>query len=401
MTWGSTDKTRVSYTANADSIYPDGDEDIESFFTRNGFAGKTRDVCDGYARMRFPGVKATPSQTQGYCSYTLSLSRDYLLQFRPEAFKLDMNTCKGVKAIYGRYAPTTTYLGEIQGIPLPDHEGNAGSSGMHVYLHKRIPGIPLSEFRRRRKDKLKRRETEAEDGLYKRRLMRGLAKVFALGFRARQPFRQGIPKGRIGESMHWRLSLLHGLPPEDTDLQRHVSEAQSQFHSIQTSDWCLTHGDLLPANILVSPKTGRLTGLIDWAEAEWLPFGMALYGIEEVLGETVLASEGFEYYADHRELRQLFWGEFLSLTRQRQMSTVQMQRVEAARKLGILFWRGIAFDDGRMDRVVEEGRDEEEMQKLRLFLAAPGIAEKAIKEHEKSVFWHIGHFASWMANTCR
>ncbi|PTB64382.1 hypothetical protein BBK36DRAFT_1161436 [Trichoderma citrinoviride] len=382
MAWGSTEKAS-SYTANAE-IRPDDDEDIEAFFTRNGFDGKTREACDEYARMRFPGVEATPSPTQGYCSYTLSLSKDYLLQFRPVAFMLDMNTCREAKAIYGRYAPTTTYLGEVQGIPSQDRDGHVSPPMMHVYLHKRIPGIPLSEFRRRRKDGMKGREAEAEDRIYKRRLMRGLAKVFALGFRARQPFKECISKGRIGESMQWRLSLLNGLPSEDADLQRHVSEAQSQFHGIQASDWCLTHGDLLPANILVHPKTGRLTGLIDWAEAEWLPFGMALYGIEEMLGETVVpSSQGFRYYADHRELRHLFWCEFLALTGQRRMSAVQVQRVEAARKLGILFWRGIAFDDGRMDRVVEEGRDEEELQKLRLFLRAPGVSEGSGRVRDK------------------
>ncbi|KAH0499087.1 hypothetical protein TgHK011_006303 [Trichoderma gracile] len=304
MAWGSTDKTR-SYTADTE-IHPGDDEGIEAFFTRNGFDGKTREVCDEYARGQFPGVEPMPLQTQGYCSYTLSLSRDYLLQFRPEAFMLDMDTCREVKAIYGKYAPTTTYLGEIQVVSLQTLDGHVESSALHVYLHKRIPGIPLSEFRRRRKDKTKDREAKAEEGKYKRRLMRGLAKVFALGFRARQPFREAIPKGRIGKSMQWRLDLLRGLPPKDADLQRHVSEAQGHFHSIQSSDWCLTHGDLLPANILVNPKSGRLTGLIDWAEAEWLPFGMALYGIEEVLGEAVDPSQGFEYYADHRELRQLF-----------------------------------------------------------------------------------------------
>ncbi|KAL6858419.1 hypothetical protein J3F83DRAFT_357958 [Trichoderma novae-zelandiae] len=396
MAWGSTDKAG-SYTANAET-HPDDGEDIEAFFARNGFEGKTREACDEYARVRFPAVEATPSQTQGYCSYTLNLRSDHLLQFRPEAFMLDMDTCKEVKAIYGRYAPTTTYLGEVQGTPLQNLDGNVGSLVMHVYLHQRIAGIPLSEFRRRRRNKRKGREEEAEDKIYKRRLMRGLAKVFALGFRARRPLGEDVPKGRIGESMQWRLDLLNGLPLEDADLQTHVSEARSQFHSMKTSDWCLTHGDLLPANILVSPTTGRLTGLIDWAEAEWLPFGMALYGIEEVLGEHAVASQGLEYYADHRELRHLFWNTFLSLTSQRQVGTSQVATVEAARKLGILFWRGIAFDDGRMDRVVEEGRDDGEMQKLRLFLEAPGISEGSGRVHDKRVFWHLGHFARWLRN---
>ncbi len=38
----------------------------------------------------------------------------------------------------------------------------------------------------------------------------------------------------------------------------------------------LTHGDLSEMNFLVNPETGHLTGVIDWAEAEILPFGYAL-----------------------------------------------------------------------------------------------------------------------------
>ncbi|PNP57812.1 hypothetical protein THARTR1_01970 [Trichoderma harzianum] len=383
MVWGSSEKAG-SRTAGSEIHL--NDDDIEAFFVRNGFDARTRDACDEYARVRFPGLEATPTPTQGYCSYTLNLSRDYLLQFRPEAFVLDIDTCSEVKAIYGKYAPTTTYLGKVQDIMIQHVDGSVRSPAMHVYLHKRIPGIPLSEFR-------KMNGREAGDTIYNRRLMRGLAKVFAMGFRGRQPLGDvaklagSISKGRIGESMRWRLGLLNGLPGDD--LLRHVSEAQSRLDDVEASDWCLTHGDVLPGNMMVDAKTGRLTGLIDWAEAEWLPFGMALYGVEEVLGEDV-PSEGFRYYHDHEELRQVFWSKFLSLTRR---EAIQLRQVEAARKLGILLWRGIAFDDGRIDRVVEAGRDDSEIQKLRLFLEAPGVLESSDISRQRSIFWNFRHFS--------
>ncbi|KAL7950536.1 hypothetical protein V8C42DRAFT_123579 [Trichoderma barbatum] len=389
MGWGSSEKAG-SHAADSE-IYLN-DQDIDAFFVRNGFDVTTRDACDEYARVRFSRLEATPTPTQGYCSYTLNLSKDYLLQFRPEAFMLDIDTCSEVKAIYGRFAPTTTYLGKVQGIAIQNIDSNVGSPAMHVYLHGRIQGIPLSEFRRRQKMDGR----EADDRIFKRRLMRGLAKVFALGARGRQPLADvallagSISKGKIGESMRWRLGLLKGLPGED--LLRHVSEAQSRLDSIEASDWCLTHGDVLPGNMMVDAKTGRLTGLIDWAEAEWLPFGMALYGVEEVLGEHIL-SEGFRYYHDHEELRQLFWSKFLSLTRRQ---AIQPPRVEAARNLGILLWRGIAFDDGRIDRVVEAGRDDSEIQKLRLFLEAPSVLWNSDKvRHHQSVLWNFGHLSCW------
>ncbi|UKZ88255.1 uncharacterized protein TrAFT101_004015 [Trichoderma asperellum] len=244
--------------------------------------------------------------------------------------------------------------------------------------------------------------------MFKRRLMSGLAKVFALGFRARQASQEmkrilpagTMAKGTIGKSMRWRLNLLSGLP--DKDLLTHVSEAQAQLDIVEASSWCLTHGDLLPGNMMVDAKTGHLTGLIDWAEVEWLPFGMALYGVEEVLGEDMpSAAGGFEYYDDHEELRQLFWDEFLASVR-RDGEEIQLREAEAARKLGILLWRGIAFDDGKMDRVVESGRDDSEIHKLRLFLEAPSVVVCSNKKCHWSeslislwacvrrVFWHGG-----------
>lgn len=399
MFWSSDDQKTGSYTANSD-IHP-YDEEIESFFIRNGFDGATRDACDEYARVRFPGSAAKPAVTQGYCSYTLNISDEYLLQFRPEAFMLDIDTCSEVKSVYGDFAPTTIYLGEVEGISLQQApDANIRSSAMmNVYQHQRIRGVPLSEFRKRKKGC-----RAGDDKIFKRRLMSGLAKVFALGFRGRQPSQEmkGIlpastmAKGKIGESMRWRLTLLKGLP--EKDLITHVSEAQAQLEMVAASSWCLTHGDLLPGNMMVDAETGHLTGLIDWAEAEWLPFGMALYGIEEVLGEDMHFPTGgfkFKYYDDHEELRRLFWDEFLSLIR-RDGREIQLREVEAeaeaARKLGILLWRGIAFDDGKIDRVVETGRDDSEIHKLRLFLEAPGVIDCS----NKRLTWSDSLVSLWL-----
>lgn len=408
MFWSSSDQKVGGYTANS-NILP-YDEEIEAFFIRNGFDGATRDACDEYARVRFPGSAAKPAATQGYCSYTLNLPDGYLLQFRPEAFMLDIDTCREVKSIYGEFAPTTRYLGEVEGVSLQQAPGaDIGSSAMmHVYLHQRIRGIPLSEFRKRKKG------CRAEDEkMFKRRLMSGLATVFALGFRGRQPSpeMEGIlppagivAKGKVGESMRWRLNLLNSLPEKALLAQvsaAQVSAAQAQLDMVEASSWCLTHGDLLPGNMMVDAETGHLTGLIDWAEAEWLPFGMALYGVEEVVGEDMdmdmpCSEGGFRYYDDHEALRRLFWDKLMSfIGRDETLANHGFQflrEAEAARKLGILLWRGIAFDDGKMDRVVETGRDDSEIQKLRLFLGAPGVVDCL----KRRFYWSDSLISLWL-----
>jgi Ser/Thr protein kinase RdoA (MazF antagonist) len=70
----------------------------------------------------------------------------------------------------------------------------------------------------------------------------------------------------------------------------------------------LSHGDLCEMNLLVDAATGRLTGVIDWAEARILPFGFSLYGVENLLG--YMDAEGWYYYDTAQELRELFWRVF-------------------------------------------------------------------------------------------
>ncbi|KAF7542686.1 hypothetical protein G7Z17_g11367 [Cylindrodendrum hubeiense] len=179
---------------------------------------------------------------------------------------------------------------------------------------------------------------------------------------------EAFKKGHVGSSLRWRLDLLKTLP--GNSLLEAVSEATSKISNIERLPWCLTHGDLVPANIMVDPSTGHLTGLIDWAEGEWLPFGVGLYGLEEVLGFGD-AQTGFRFYEEHEQLRTVFWDKFIELTTTGEAESLTwIQDAGLAQKLGILLWRGIAFEDGRIDRVVEAGRDDFELQKLSLFLKA-------------------------------
>ncbi|KAI1879736.1 hypothetical protein JX265_002690 [Neoarthrinium moseri] len=148
-----------------------------------------------------------------------------------------------------------------------------------------------------------------------------------------------------------------------------VISLSRRFEYIEDLPWTLSHGDLTPSNVLVCPKTGRIIGLLDWAEAEFLPFGVGIYGLEELLGEDT--TEGFTYYPEARKLRALFWSELLSLIPELGENVDLLKTVKAAQIFGILLWHGIAFDDGRLDRVVEEGMDDGEIQRLDAFLFHP------------------------------
>lgn len=71
----------------------------------------------------------------------------------------------------------------------------------------------------------------------------------------------------------------------------------------------LTHNDM---NTLVDPTTGKITGVVDWAEANFQPFGFSLYALDNCLGN--MGAEGWKYF-DHADyLRDQFWRAFDSLT---------------------------------------------------------------------------------------
>lgn len=139
---------------------------------------------------------------------------------------------------------------------------------------------------------------------------------------------------------------------------------------------------------------------------------MGLYGLEEVLGRMVPVAGDtgkwrFEYYACADQLRKVLWEELEAAVPALVEDVAFRARVKKARLLGLLLWYaslrcvdtrpltvffclcvpdnwhdilsretgeadrrryGIAFDDGALNRVVSPGRDDEELQKLDMFL---------------------------------
>lgn len=115
----------------------------------------------------------------------------------------------------------------------------------------------------------------------------------------------------------------------------------------------LNHGDLIPSNILIDAESWAVTGLVDWAEAEWLPFGTCLYGLEFLLGGPGVR-EGkavWEYWEGREALERVFWG---ALERERPGLGARREEVMCARDVGVLLWFGYAWDEGAIDRVVTE-----------------------------------------------
>lgn len=346
---------------------------INAFFERNGFASATRKTCDDYARQTYALAEAIPSAQQGYCSYTLKLPTEYLLQFRPHKFALNRSICAQARSIFPDLAPKTEHVGTIKGVV--NHGTTHGEDlVLQVYLQMEIAGITLADFRKAQEPSIQEKGRD-----YRHVLVEDMAGFFAQSYvHRRYPGKAGddFPRGNVGSSLKDRLRILQSLPDEHAKFSDAVKR---RIDDMETSmAWCLTHGDLVPENIMVDPKTGRLTGLIDWAEGEWLPFGIGLYGLEELFGET---NNGgfFELYPDHEQLRDTFWQRFLQITRPSVaiFSKTWLGDLRLCRRFGIMLWRGIAFDNGKLDRVVDADRDAVDMRKLELSLNAPEPLESA------------------------
>lgn len=388
--------------AEAEPDHEGRPDSIDAFFVRCHLPPETRDVCLAFARNRFPDSAVHESTSQGYCSYTVCVGINTVVQFRPSAHQLDVQLADAARDVYGPLAPETLFLGTIRlGEPAAHEHGrniaargvieNEGENGgadsppLYVYSMTRILGISHAESRTSAQDV----STPGDRRSDRESLIRDFARFISLSWKSRHPASDpALPglRGVIGSSLGRRLELMReSLPPR---FRPAVQLVHANLARIEALPWVLTHGDVVPTNIIVEPGSAtapvRLTGLLDWAEAEYLPFGVGLYGAEELLGESISARDSpvggsgsaypppgscFAYYPEAAALRAVFWAELERAVPELREDEALRTAVEMARVLGLLLWHGIAFDNGKLDRVVEEGRDDEEIQRLDLFLA--------------------------------
>jgi hypothetical protein len=137
----------------------------------------------------------------------------------------------------------------------------------------------------------------------------------------------------------------------------------------------------------------KIKGLVDWAEAEYLPLGMALYFLEELLlltpsspstpspasSSTTPSNNNnpsskqhnkLKYHPSASNFRAHFWKTLSRLIPPLRDDPSFRKRVQIAGIAGILLWHGFAFDEGLLDRVVadDDERDGEEVGRLDLML---------------------------------
>lgn len=369
-----------------------------NFWDRIGLNDSDRSRCMDIVRGRYRECRVDEVEDQGYCSFTLLVSAPYdislssreevdddhsldsgadhslIVQLRPAQHALDMKIAHAARKTYGSLAPT---IHEVD-LKLPGQ--------LCVYEMERMPGIPLS--------RLLPRSPSVDLVLHKKqeRLVESFARLIAQSWqfpnaqsntsrnaRADSPMDE-IPDvlsrctGKVGASIVQRLQKL-GRELPDALLKEKAKSTLTRIRALTDHPVVLNHGDLIPSNILVDEDTWEITGLVDWAEAEYLPFGTCLYGLEHFLGYLTSPAEdstlggrtspAFVYCKPATGLRELFWNRLFALVPE--LKTRQ-EDVETMRDLGILLWYGYAWDDGAIDRVVNVTDDVVEVACLRAFL---------------------------------
>lgn len=318
-----------------------------------------------------PGiVLELPDELQGFCSYTLHLSRgphspehdQAIVQFRPMKFALDTELTRVAKAIYGEYAPITLILG---------HFNFLAHGELQITLQTCVPGSPYSRLH------LSAHRLEGNDLIRHKRLVTSFADFIARGWtQGRSSPYQRCLTGKVGVNLAHRLRLLSCHLPDDR-LRKIAYEALKSLHRLDSLPVVLTHGDTIPSNIVVNTTTHSIEGFIDWAEAEWLPFGMCLYGLEHLLGYVSADGMRFVYYSSSQALRRHFWLELNKRILVGDTETDPGPAINLARDIGVLLWYGFAWDDGAIDRVISGRHDLTELMYLQTFLPARSEALSA------------------------
>lgn len=364
--------------------------------------------CWDLARHLFPNEHVEEAKPQGYCSYTLSIGSETILQFRPEVHKLDTRITAAAQSIYGGLAPQTKLV-DVLNIPETCHSDEVGDFSrqppvdeavviddgcskthvsLHVYSMARIPGISVAELRA---SSARSTLPAAELRRQRQDVVSEFARFIAAGWKSARPASDSAVsslRGRVGGSMRWRLQKMQDHLP--ARLRAFAGNTLERLDDIESLPWVLTHGDVVPANVMIrdsrgaSPGDTAMSGFLDWAEAEYLPFGVGIYGLEALLGEPGCDGR-FGYYPEAKELRERFWTKLeaeMPELRLRSGSDGLREKVEAAHVIGVLLWHGIAFDNGRLDRVVDESNpdDAEEVRILDLFFSrddGPGDGQVA------------------------
>ncbi|KAJ3476772.1 hypothetical protein NLI96_g10934 [Meripilus lineatus] len=90
----------------------------------------------------------------------------------------------------------------------------------------------------------------------------------------------------------------------DEEIYRTCATVTEEFFALPPHAIVFTHGDLIQHNIMVDPKSGHVTGIVDWESAAWMPdyWDFSIVGIRRGSDSDVLINERLSGGAYEKEV---------------------------------------------------------------------------------------------------
>ncbi|KAF2753266.1 hypothetical protein EJ05DRAFT_514765 [Pseudovirgaria hyperparasitica] len=301
------------------------DNAIAKFF--HELRGVNRQQCEELA-LSLVGPPLQPCRIQGAFSYTIRAGPGLakIIQFRSEY--LDMHVLECARLTFGTLVAACVHHGHI---------GNPSRLG--VYVMDNLPGVTYIEARMAFPSL---NGMSKEMCIWQNNVVVDLARFFALSWKRPLKLNE-LEVTSCRNDMEQKLRLLSKTLPSPfsdtmTDLANNVGILFSDSYPL-----VLTHDDLCEMNILVDSATGNLTGVIDWANASIQPFGLALWGVENVFG--YMDGTGWHYFGNYEQLKELFWRKFEEDAGVKTITLDFKENLKLARLVGIALRYGYKWDN--------------------------------------------------------
>jgi len=303
------------YAVNAESIDALSTYQITNFFRQHECI--TKDDCNRTAASII-GSPVSSTLVQGVSSYTVAADINQppkVVQFRDSALNLEL--LNQARQTYGEFVPNCEPCDKL--------------ADVYIYEMDLVPGVAFSRVRRQL----------LAPGMENRllRTVQDVARFFASAWINRPALELPPDTARkLFAHYSWILDQLsQGLPER---FQPKLDEIRQGLPLLFRSDYpiVLNHDDLLEMNIHVDEGTGRITGIVDWADAIIAPFGTSLGGLETILG--VQTSSRWYFHPSHNYFRTQFWETFYEVTGY--LSENDRRAIEIGRIFGL--FRTYGFD---------------------------------------------------------
>ncbi|GIZ48181.1 hypothetical protein CKM354_001125400 [Cercospora kikuchii] len=275
-------------------------------------------ACDKYAQ-EVVGGPIQALDWQGYYSYTVESKDGHtIVQFRSDKSPLDQEIVDLAKRVHPDLVPGMVRLGLL------------GDSTVSVWKMDKIPGVGFLMMIHDDNIKTKVLTTAVD-----------MAKFYAAAWKCPQ---KPSPERVLAVRQECETKLLELANSSPAPLQIHISESRAALDDIFELPWVLTHDDLSSMNLLMEAATGHLKGIVDWADAAIWPFGVALWGVESILGYD--SPDGWTWLDDEAQTCRASF----SATFQQEadgISADQLILIEKTRNLGLLLRYGFVWRDGK------------------------------------------------------